>query len=70
MFNIYNLLIFLLYIIFISCQERHKVEDLFNGLYTKDIYSGYLETDLEGKELFYVFTPNQTSSKKDPFFYG
>ena len=68
MINFYNLLLLNLYIILISSQERHKVEDLFNGLYTKDIYSGYLKTDVEGNELFYVFTPSQTSPEKDPFF--
>ena len=49
-------------------EERHKVEDLFNGLYDKDIYSGYLKTDIEGNELFYVFTPSQTNPTTDPFF--
>ena len=68
MLKFYNLLLLNLYIILISSQERHKVEDLFNGLYTKDIYSGYLKTDVEGNELFYVFTPSQTSPEKDPFF--
>ena len=68
MSNIFNLLIRLLYIILISCQERHKVEDLFNGLYKEDIYSGYLKTDIEGNELFYVFTPSQTSPENDPLF--
>ena len=52
----------------IICQERHKVEDLFNGLYKKDIYSGYLKTDVEGNELFYVFTPSQSSPLNDPLF--
>ena len=45
---------------------RHKVDDLFDGLYTKDIYSGYLSTDVEGTELFYIFTPSQSSPKDDP----
>lgn len=44
---------------YISCG---KVNDLFNGLYTKDIYSGYLKTDIEGNELFYIFTPSQNSN--------
>jgi carboxypeptidase C (cathepsin A) len=68
MINFYNLLLLNLYIILISSQERHKVEDLFNELYTKDIYSGYLETDVERNELFYVFTPSQTLPEKDPLF--
>ena len=61
-------ILFFIFLIFISCQERHKVDDLFNGLYDKDIYSGYLKTDVEGNELFYVFTPSQSSPSKDPLF--
>ena len=34
----------------ISQEQRHKVEDLFNGIYDKDIYTGYLKTDIEGNE--------------------
>ena len=49
-----------------STSERHIVNDLFDGLYTKEIYSGYLETDIEGTELFYVFTPSQSSPENDP----
>ena len=67
MLKLYNLL-FTLCIILINNQERHKVDDLFNGLYKKDIYSGYLKTDVEVNELFYVFTPSQTSPSKDPLF--
>ena len=44
-----------------------KVDDLFDGLYKKDIYSGYLKTDIEGNELFYIFTPSQSEEPlKDP----
>ena len=68
MLKIPNSIVFILYFIFISCQERHKVDDLFNGLYDKDIYSGYLKTDVEGNELFYIFTPSQSSPTKDPLF--
>ena len=46
--------------------KRHLVNDLFDGVYDKEIYSGYLETDIEGTELFYVFTPSQSSPEKDP----
>ena len=52
----------------ISQEQRHKVEDLFNGIYDKDIYTGYLKTDIEGNELFYVFTPSQSNPTTDPFF--
>ena len=43
------------------------VDDLFDGKYTKEVYSGYLKTDIEGNELFYIFTPSQSSTPKtDP----
>ena len=50
----------------ISSSERHLVDDLFNGSYTKEIYTGYLKTDIEGTELFYLFAPSQSSPKDDP----
>ena len=40
-----------------------KVEDLFNGLYDGDVYSGYLKTKIDGDELFYIYMPAQN---KDP----
>ena len=49
-----------------SSTERHLVNDLFNGLYKKEIYSGYLSTDVEGTELFYIFTPSESSKENDP----
>ena len=63
----FTLISFLLFLINTQ-EEKHKVEDLFNGLYGKDIYSGYLKTDIEGNELFYVFTPSQSNPTNDPFF--
>ena len=68
MLNFPIIFIFLLSynIIIAQTSERHKVEDLFNGLYDKEIYSGYLKTDIEGTELFYVFTPSQSSKENDP----
>ena len=50
-------------------QEKNKVDNLFEDYsisYDKDIYSGYLKTDVEGNELFYVFTPSQSNPEKDP----
>lgn len=44
------------------CSTKIKVDDLFDGLYEKDIYSGYLKTDIEGNELFYLFTPSQSEN--------
>ena len=67
MISQYIFIIFLLSLINTQ-EERHKVEDLFDGLYDKDIYSGYLKTDIEGNELFYVFTPSQSNQTSDPFF--
>ena len=51
--NIYNILNNPIY-------EKHKVNNLFNGLYDKEIYSGYLNTDIPGRDLFYIFTPSQS----------
>ena len=31
-------------------REKHLVDDLFDGLYKKPIYSGYLKTDVKGSE--------------------
>ena len=62
------IIIFILFFSLINSQEKHKVEDLFNGIYNNDIFSGYLKTDIEGNELFYVFTPSQSSPSDDPFF--
>ena len=50
-----------------SSSQKHKVNDLFNGLYDKEIYSGFLNTNIPGRELFYIFTPSQSSPEKDPF---
>ena len=50
-----------------STTEKHKVNDLFNGTYDKEIYSGYLNTDVPGRDLFYIFTPSQYNPVKDPF---
>ena len=50
-----------------SSSQKHKVNDLFNGLYDKEIYSGYLNTNIPGRDLFYIFTPSQSNQEKDPF---
>ena len=49
-----------------SIYEKHKVNDLFNGLYDKEIYSGYLNTNISGRDLFYIFTPSQSNPATDP----
>jgi len=38
----------------------------FDGKYSKDIYAGYLETDVPGNELFYIFTPAQNDNISAP----
>jgi carboxypeptidase C (cathepsin A) len=44
----------------------NKVEDLFGDLYSGDIYSGYLNTKIEGNELFYIYAPSQNDPDKAP----
>ena len=69
MLNILNIIFILLSKIITtsSTTEKHKVNDLFNGTYNKEIYSGYLNTDVPGRDLFYIFTPSQYNPVKDPF---
>ena len=59
--------IFLLFsIINISFEgTKTKVEDLFPD-YKKDVYSGYLDTLINGNRLFYVYYPSQTNPSTDP----
>lgn len=59
--------VILLIICITPLYHSKKVEDLFNGLYTKDIYSGYLETGNPNHSLFYIFTPSQSDTpQSDP----
>ena len=37
-----------------NSATKEKVEDLFNGLYSGEVYSGYLQTTIQGDELFYL----------------
>jgi carboxypeptidase C (cathepsin A) len=60
------MIFFLLFIYTISENTRKKVEDLFDGLYTKDIYSGYIDTDISENSLFYIYTPSQSNPDSDP----
>ena len=46
-----------------NSATKEKVEDLFNGLYSGEVYSGYLQTTIQGDELFYIYMPSQN---KDP----
>ena len=63
--KIYLILIFLIDLIF-SQERKHKVENLFNEtLYNKTIYSGYLETNETGNELFYIYIPSQNGTEDE-----
>ena len=42
----------------------HLIFDLFNSTYSSEIYSGYLDTDISGNKLFYIFTPAQSPQNK------
>lgn len=44
---------------------KNKVEDLFPD-YKKEIYSGYLDTLIDGNQLFYVYYQSQTNPSTDP----
>ena len=46
-----------------NSATKEKVIDLFNGLYDGEVFSGYLNTKIEGDELFYLYMPSQN---KDP----
>ena len=53
-------------IINISLQgTKEEVIDLFPD-YKGEIYSGYLDTLIEGNKLFYVYYPSQTNPSTDP----
>ena len=49
-----------------NSATKEKVEDLFNGLYSGEVYSGYLQTTIEGDELFYIYMPSQNKDPNSP----
>ena len=49
-----------------NTATKEKVEDLFNGLYSGEIYSGYLQTTIPGDELFYIYMPSQNQDPNAP----
>ena len=49
-----------------NSATRVKVDDLFNGLYSGDVYSGYLQTTINGDELFYIYMPAQNKDANAP----
>jgi len=59
-------LVFIFFIDLIYSQgTRNEVNDLFGGLYDGKIYSGYLETNVVGNELLYVYMPSQNGSEEE-----
>ena len=59
-------LLFLFLFINISLEgTKTKVENLFKE-YNGEIYSGYLDTLIEGNQLFYIYYPSQTNPSTDP----
>ena len=62
----FKIFIIITILIISSHESSHKVDDLFGDLYKGDVYSGYLETAIEGNELFYIYTPSQNDPDKDP----
>ena len=50
----------------INSATKKKVDDLFNGLYQGDVYSGYLKTKRDGDELFYIYLPAQKKADTAP----
>ena len=60
-----NLILILLFSFLTLTNSATKVvvQDLFNGLYNGEVYSGYLQTKIKGDELFYIYMPAQN---KDP----
>ena len=61
-------LIFIFFNLFIFSTQstRNKVDKLFGELYSGEVYSGYLNTKIEGNELFYIYTPSQNNPSTAP----
>lgn len=58
---------YLVILLLISLNSSAKIENLFGDLYKGDVYGGYLKTDIEGNELYYLFFPSQSKEPlKDP----
>ena len=61
------LFIIIVSLVSLSTQAtRKQVEDLFDGLYSGEVYSGYLNTLKENQTLFYIYTPSQNKPDTDP----
>ena len=64
----YFIFLIIICIYFSNQSTRNKVDNLFDNLYSGDIYSGYLNTLNEGQHLFYIFIPSQKNPDLDPLF--
>ena len=65
MASIFKLLFLFLFINISLEGTKTKVDNLFKE-YNGEIYSGYLDTLIEGNQLFYIYYPSQTSPSTDP----
>ena len=45
---------------------HYKVDSLFGDLYEGPVYSGYLNTKIDGDELFYIYMPAQINENSAP----
>ena len=61
-----SLFILISQILFSQQGTKNKVDNLFDDLYTGDIYSGYLTTKISGNELFYIYMPSQNNPSTAP----
>ena len=64
--NIFYILILFTFLSFSTQATVNKVEKLFGDLYSGDIYSGYLNTQISGNELFYLYAPSQNDPDNAP----
>ena len=55
-----------LFIKYSYAGTKKEVIDLFDGLYDGPVYSGYLNTLIDGNELFYIYFPSQNSPETVP----
>lgn len=64
--NLILAILTLLTILTKSAPAGDLVENLFGNLYTKKIYSGYLNTANANRKLHYVYVESQSNPSKDP----
>ena len=62
----YSIFTFFILLNYSLQATRTKVNNLFDDLYSGDIYSGYLNTNIDGNELFYIYAPSQNNPSRDP----